>query len=376
MAQSFHVAVPRISRRWLLVGAGAAALVGIPALPRPVGAVADLPADALRDRVLAASAGPYVGYAQSSGRLGLPQLPQLESAVALVTGETRIRAFVASPERFRVDELLPVGERSTYRVDGAEFGWDFDADQLTAISGTAPLRLPRAADLLPPELARRLLRLAPGDPVSTLPARRVAGRTATGLRLTPADPDTTVGRVDVWAEAETGLPLRVEVAPRDGVPLLTTAFTEVDTRTPADDVVLPQLPAGAGFVRADAGEIAGALRRLDAPPAPDRLTGRERVPLTGTPGSELPGVGLYGTGLAGFALIPLSREIADRAVDGAVLAGGTGVEVGRGRAVRLATPLLSLAVLARGRRGTLLIGPVAADRLEQALRELPDRRRP
>ncbi|MHA6781275.1 sigma-E factor regulatory protein RseB domain-containing protein [Pseudonocardia saturnea] len=375
------MAVPRFSRRWLLVGAGAAALVGLPALPRPVGVVEDLPADALRDRVLAASIGPYVGYAESSGRLGLPRLPQLESAVALVTGETRIRAFVASPERFRVDELLPVGERSTYRVDGAEFGsnvftWDFDADQLTAISGTAPLRLPRAADLLPPELARRLLRLAPGDPVATLPARRVAGRTAAGLRLTPADPDTTVGQVDVWADAGTGLPLRVEVAPRGGEPLLTTAFTEVDPRAPAEDDLLPQLPTGAGFVRADAGEIAGALRQLDAPPPPDRLTGRDRVPLTGTPGSELPGVGLYGTGIAGFALIPVSREIADRAVDGAALAGGTGIAVDRGRAVRLSSPLLSLAVLARGRRGTLLIGTVAADLLEQALLELPDRRRP
>lgn len=372
------MAVPRISRRWLLVGAGAAALVGVPALPRPVGAVENLPADALRERILAASTGPYVGHAESSGRLGLPQLPQLESAVALVTGGTRIRAFVASPERFRVDELLPVGERSTYRLDGGEFTWDFDADQLTAITGTAPLRLPRAADLLPPELARRLLGLAPGDPVSTLPARRVAGRTAAGLRLTPADPDTTVGQVDVWADAGTGLPLRVEVAPRSSpaTALLTTAFTEVDTRTPTEDDLLPQLPAGAGFVRADAGEIAGALRQLDAPPPPDRITGRDRVPLTGTPGSELPGVGLYGTGLAGFALIPVSREIADRAVDGAALAGGTGIAVDRGRAVRLGTPLLSLAVLARGRRGTLLVGTVPADLLEQALLELPSRRRP
>lgn len=369
------MAVPRFSRRWLLVGAGAAALVGAGALPRPVGAVADEPPDALRERVLAASAGPYVGYAESSARLGLPQLPQLESAVSLLTGTTRIRAFVASPERFRVDELTAVGERGTYRLDGREYGWDFDADQLTAITGTAPLRLPCAADLLPPELARRLLRLAPGDPVTTIPPRRVAGRTAAGLRLVPSDPDTTIGRIDVWADVDTGLPLRVEVAPRDGEPLLSSAFTEVDIRAPDDADLLPGLPPGAGFVGADAAEIAGALRQLEAPEPPDVLAGRARVPLTATPGSELPGVGLYGTGPAGFALFPVSREIADRAVDGAALAGATAVEAGRGRAVVLGTPLLTLGVLARGRRGTLLIGTVAADQLRQALLELPDRRR-
>jgi hypothetical protein len=85
---------------------------------------------------------------------------------------------------------------------------------------------------------------------------------------------------------------------------------------------------------------------------------------------------VYGSGLAGFVLIPLGRDVADRAIDGAGAAGGVAVDVGRGRAVRLTTPLLTLAVLARGRRGTLLAGTVAADDLDRALRELPDRRRP
>lgn len=368
------MASPRFSRRWLLVGAGVAALAGTQVWPQPVGA-SELPPEALRERMLLAATGPYVGHAESSGRLGLPQLPQLESAVALVTATTRIRAFVADPERFRVDELTPVGERGTYRFDGREYGWDFGFDQLTEVLGTAPLRLPRASDMLPPDLARRLLRLAPGDPVTAIPGRRIAGRAAAGLRLTPTDPATTIGRVDVWADAESGLPLRVEIADRvtPDEPLLVTSFTEVDERVPADAELRPSLPTGAGFVRADAGEIAGALRVLDAPPAPARLAGRDQVPLSGT--SELPGVGLYGSGLAGFALFPVSREIADRAIDGAGVAGGAAVEVGRGRAVRLSTPLLSLAVLARGRRGTLLIGTVAADLLEQALLELPSRRR-
>lgn len=371
------VAVPRMSRRWLLVAAGAAALVGVDLAPRAVGATDGAPPEVLRERLLAAALGPYVGFAESTGRLGLPDLPQLESAVALVTATTRMRAFVAGPGRFRVDELTPVGERDTYQLEGREFGWDFGLDQLTEIVGTAPLRLPRASDLLPPDLARRLLRLAPADPVTALPPRLVAGRTAAGLRLTPADPATTVGRVDVWADAQTALPLRVEVAPRSAPddPLLVTAFTEIDVRAPDEADLVPGVPPGAGFVRADTGEIAGALRVLDAPPPPERLAGRDRVPLPGTPEDGLPGVGLYGSGLAGFALVPVSREIADRAVDGAAAAGGAAIDLPRGRAVRLATPLLSLAALARGRRGTLLLGSVAPELLEQALRELPDRRR-
>lgn len=367
------MAVPRVSRRWLLVAAGAVALGGAQALPRPVGPVDGSPPEELRARIVAAT-GPYTGDAESTGRLGLPPLPQLESAVALLAATTRIRAFVASPDRFRVDELTPAGERGTYRRDGREYTWDFGFAQLTETRADAGLRLPRATDLLPPELARRLLRLAPADPVTALPPRRVAGRDAAGLRLTPADPASTVGPVDVWADATTGLALRVEVAARSdpATPLLTTAFTEVDQRAPDDGLLVPRVPPGAGYVRSEADAITGALRDLGAPPPPDRLAGRDRVVLAGP---ELPGVGLYGTGLAGFVLIPVGRDIADRAVDGAAAAGGAAVEAGRGRAVRLGTPLVTLAALARGRRGALLVGTVAGETLERAVVELPDRRR-
>ncbi len=53
------------------------------------------------------------------------------------------------------------------------------------------------------------------DELSRLPARRVAGRSAAGLRLVPADPASTIARVDVWADEASGLPLRVEVYGED-----------------------------------------------------------------------------------------------------------------------------------------------------------------
>ncbi|MDT7613356.1 MAG: hypothetical protein QOF00_803 [Pseudonocardiales bacterium] len=371
------MAAQRFSRRWLLVGAGAAALVAAGAVELPAAAV-EVDPEELRRRIRG-TAPPYVGYAESTGRLGLPEIPQLESVTALLTSTTRIRAYVAAGDRWRADELTGAfgdSERDTYQLGAAEFFWDFGSDQLTRVVGQAPLRLPRAGDLLPPDLARRMLGLARTDPVTALPSRRVAGRSAAGIRLVPSDPDTTVGRVDIWADPATALPLRVEVAARTGPPLLVSELLDVTDGPPDPADLRPPRPAGAGIVTASAADVSGALRVLNAPPPPARLAGRDRVVLPSTPDAELPGVGVYGTGLAGFVLIPVGRDVANRAAAGAAAAGGTAIDVPFGRAVQLATPLLSLAVRARGRGGSLLIGTVAPAILKQALLELPTRGRP
>ena len=361
----------RFGRRWLLVGAGAAALVGVGAVGS--GAAAPLSADpvALRTRIRT-TVPPYVGYAESNGRLGLPQIPQLESTVGLLTGTTRIRAYVAAADSWRADELTPTGEHGVYRVGSAEFLWDFEANQLTRVLGIAAARLPRAADLLPPDLARRLLAVAATDPVGPLPSRRVAGRDAVGLRVTPADPQTTVGRVDIWADPTTALPLRVEVAGRTGPTLLSTELLEVTDGPPDPAVLRPLAPPGAGDITAQAVDLAGALKVLNAPPPPPQLAGRRRVTL---PGSPLPGVGVYGTGLAAFVLVPTSRDIAERAVESATAAGGVRVTVPSGRAARVSTPLLSVAVRTRGRGGSLLLGAVDPPVLDTAVAALPGRGR-
>ena len=58
-----------------------------------------------------------------------------------------------------------------------------------------PVRLPDTADLLPNELARRVLEGARPGELSRLPAQRVAGHDALGLRLTPANPQSSIGHV-------------------------------------------------------------------------------------------------------------------------------------------------------------------------------------
>ena len=365
------MATRRFSRRWLLVGTGAAALVGVGAVSLPATPVSADPV-ALRDRIRK-TVPPYVGYAESNGRLGLPQIPQLESTVGLLTGTTRMRAFVASADAWRADELTPTGEHGVYRMGASEFLWDFEANQLTRVLGIAAARLPRAADLLPPDLARRLLALAGNDPVTPLPSRRIAGRDAVGIRVTPADPQTTVGSVDIWADPTTSLPLRVEVAGRTGPPLLTTELLEVTDGPPDPAVLRPLAPPGAGNVTAEVIDVAGALKVLNAPPPPANLVGRPRAAL---PGTQLPGVGVYGTGLAAFVLVPTSRDIAEQAVNSAAAAGGYPVTVTAGRAARVTTPLLSVAVRTRGRTGSLLLGATDPLLLDKAIAQLPARGAP
>ncbi len=128
------------------------------------------------------------------------------------------------------------------------------------------------SDLLPPDLARRLLALAGTDPVTALPSRRIAGRDAAGLRVTPTDPQTTVGSVDIWADPTTALPLRVEVAGRTGPPLLTTELLEVTDGPPDPALLRPLAPPGAGNVTAEVIDVAGRAQGAERAPAARRAS--------------------------------------------------------------------------------------------------------
>jgi Negative regulator of sigma E activity len=87
---------------------------------------------------------------------------------------------------------------------------------------------------VPPALALRLLSEAGRQArFSVIAPVRVAGRSAAGLRMTPADPESTVGRVDIWADPSSGLPLMVEVFGRgSGRPALESLFFQVSSWHP------------------------------------------------------------------------------------------------------------------------------------------------
>jgi hypothetical protein len=357
-------------RRWLVVAALTAVAVAVPFAPNvlPVSTDAVDPAR-LRDLIMRSANVPHQGYAESSGRLPVPELPKLASVTSLLTGTTRIRTWYASPSRERFDVVTTTGETDVYRTEGSEQTYESGENKITGLSGTLPIRLPRAGDMLPPDLARRILNAAPGDALSSIPARRVAGVSAAGLRLKPTDPDTTVGHVDIWADPASGVPLRVELTAKDTEdPMLITRFLDFSLDPPSDDVLIPKVPPDAGADSIEASDIADALGRFGLVAAPDRLAGRDlRI-------EDLAGIaGVYGTGLSSFVVVQLPRDVADAAFDAAKKGGGQQTT----NAAYLQVPPLSLAVVrsTAGRRTFLLAGLVSAKVLEQAGGELAALRR-
>lgn len=355
--------------RWLVVAAGTAVLVSLPGLiaALPV-SVAAVPVRQLYARMAASAGQPYHGFALSSGTAGLPTLPQLADAIALLNGETQLRVWYGGPDRWRVDQVGVGTERDLYQQPDGQTLWDFGTDQLTSIVGAQPVRLPRGADLVPPDLARRIIALVGPDPagLAPLPARSVAGIAADGLRLTPDDPLTTVGRVDFWADPTTGLPLQVEISGRGaGAPILVSRFLDLDLSPPDPATLVP--PTGGpdtAHVVTRGSDIAQAFRTLRLGPLPTTLGGDQR---TDDPATSV-GVGVYGTGLTSFLVIPVPRQVGIDAFNQVEKAGGRLVTLPAGAGVVVATPLITLMVMDSdpARRRYLLIGFVAPSVLQRA----------
>ena len=353
-------------RRWLVVLAVVAVLCSLPVAVAAWPARAPtIPAEVLRERMLASAGQPYQGYAQSAGSMGLPELPRLGQVTALLSGTTQMRAWYAGRDRWRVDVLGAGTERGLYQTSDGQYVWDYGDNQLTRIVGEQPARLPRAPDLIPPDLARRLLGTATGDRVAALAAKRVAGIAAAGLRITPADPHTTVRHVDIWADPATGLPLQAEITGRGmDRPVLITRFLEVTMGAPAADVLAPPDPRpGVGFTVTRRLDVVSALDQALSGRLPDRLAGQPR----GDAVSGVSTVGVYGTGLARFVVLPLPGGIGYEAYTGAVR-WGRRVTLPDGDGALITTALLSVLVVDSGTTGRtyLLAGLVDAALLQQA----------
>lgn len=354
-------------RRWGIVLGVVTLLCGIPIVVNrwPV-AAAEPGVAVLRERMVASTDQPYQGFAQSNGLLPLPPLPNLAQVTALASGTTEMRTWYAAPDRWRVDVIAGGTERDLYRTPEAEYVWDFDDNQLSRIVGDQQVRLPRAADLTPPDLARRLLGLAAGEALQPLAAKRVAGIPAAGLRIAPTAGDSTVDHVDIWADPASGLPLRVELTARGGErPAFVSRFLELHLSVPDDDVLTP--PArrpGMGYALGEAPDVLAALNRGRFGVPPDLLAGhRRRDPIDGTRA-----VGVYGAGLAQFVVLPVPRRFGAEAYDNAARF-GRGLPVPSGRAALLGTGLLTVLVV-QADRTFLVAGLVRPAVLERVATDL------
>ncbi len=336
----------------------------------PVG-TPKISAEALRARIQASAGQPFQGYALSTGSMALPELPRLGQVTAMFSGTTRMRAWYAGRQRWRVDVVDVGSERGIYQAPDGQYTWDYVANQLIRVIGDEPVRLPRAADLLPPDLARRLLATAEGDRVTGLAGRRVAGIAAAGLRITATEPHTTVRSIDIWADPATGLPLQAEITGRGTArPILVTRFLEVSLTTPGPDVLTPPAPrAGIGFTVSRIPDIVSTLNRWDLDPLPDQMAGQSRRHWP----AGIAAVGVYGHGLAQFVALPLPGRVGYEAYSGAAQ-WGTRLTLPGGEAALISTSLLSVLVVRPvGRRDVyLLAGLVDSTVLQQAGADLTE----
>ena len=199
---------------------------------------------------------PVSGTVATHVDLGIPQLPSSLSdpagPAAILLADQTFKAWYG-PDGIRVAQILPFAERDL--VANRSDVWFWDAQRFMAwhyivdepASRQAPPSLGDLTRLVSEILHERRSYVA----ASVAQTQVVAGRDAYVLRLTPATTDTLLGRVDVAIDAETRMPLSLELFPRGSssavveVKYASVAFGPVDasmfTFTPPQDAVVKQV---------------------------------------------------------------------------------------------------------------------------------------
>lgn len=231
-------------------------------------AAADLP-DKTPQQLLEMAAGSDVqeltGTLEQQSALGLPELPQdlpaeedgqLATALEMLTGTHTARVYRGGPDRTRLQVFDRFAERDVIR-NGLE-GWVYNSKQNEAVH----LTLPPITDggdksedggaaqteaYSPEQLVDQLLegmtsetRLSVGDDTS------VAGRSAYQLVVEPNSAQTLVGSMVLAIDAETGLPLSVQVQARgQQEPAFQLGYTKLSLGAPDPGLFEFTPPAGA-----------------------------------------------------------------------------------------------------------------------------------
>jgi len=256
-----------------------------------------------------------------------------------------------------------VGERDLY-ADGARTAlWDSGERRVTFTSGVPPVRFARPADLLPPELGRRVAAAAGAGEVTRLGARRVAGVQAIGLRVTPRSAGTTLARADLWADPGSGLPVRVELTARgQREPIVTSTFLDLALGAPDPDHVRFVAPDDADVDVDDVPDLARAIDRLSPFVLPDQLAGRDRRTEVASAAST------YGRGFELVAALAFPARISPRTR--AFLERVPSRAGPWGEASLISTPLLNGMIFERQGVAYALAGTVTQPVLEQAAADL------
>jgi outer membrane lipoprotein-sorting protein len=314
----------------------------------------------------------FSGTLEQRSNLGLPDVSALSgatddssaavsSALELATGSHTARIYSDGPERLRVQVLDTLAERDAVR-NGDDL-WLYDSDEQSAVHAVLPPHdgdgampgegLPGADGTVPTpdELAARFLEAVdPSTDVSLGSEQTVAGRDAYSLVLTPRTDDTLVGSVTIAVDAETGMPLEVQVFARgSAAAAFEVGFSELALDTPSADLFDFTPPAGTEVTEKDLGGRGGDGPGTDAETG-DGAGPRDREPtVTGEGWSTIVETGLGGD-LTEITSNPLFSQLASPVDGGSVLQ----------------TALVSVLLTDDGR---LLAGAVPAELLQRAAAE-------
>jgi hypothetical protein len=287
----------RVAQRWALAGVATALAVLTPYAGRlhrvddP-----DVATASLTDLVRDSAATGYSGTVTVQGRVGLPIADHFSDLADLFGGQTRLAVWWRSDQDWRVDRLTDTGEVDLFHRGRRTTEWSYERSE--ARTSTDPeIRLPRDSDLLPPEIARRALDGQPTSSVSRLPARRVAGVDAAGLRVAITDLRSTIRHVDLWVDPATGVTIEARVYGDSTQPAVTTAFTRYSRSQPTADLTRFRPASGVPDYPDRAIDIADAADQFAPVRTPSSVAGLAR--------SSGRSAAVYGHGLTRVLVIPL-----------------------------------------------------------------------
>ena len=263
-------------RKWIPAGVAVVVVAGV-AVAAPVAANASVslpnktPAQVL-ELIQSSKVTAFSGDITETSDLGLPSLPSasepgggsssdLASDLALLTGNNSLRVYVDGAKNIRLQDLGSLSEKDVIR-SGKDV-WVYDSKSNSVEHATIspksdsanpnqhfsrPGATPQGSIVTPqtPQtIADAILaKLRPSSTVSVADNVRVAGRAAYTLVVTPKVTDTLIGSVSIAVDAQTGLPLQVQVDARGQKdPAVSIGFTSLNLSKP--DASLFTAPKGA-----------------------------------------------------------------------------------------------------------------------------------
>jgi outer membrane lipoprotein-sorting protein len=268
---------------WMLA-AGAVAVAGITGLSAMV-ASADpvlppLSAAELLTKVAGAHPDGLSATFEQRSDLGLPSLSgiggsqgeDLQSALALLTGNHTVRVWTAGTDHSRV--ALVDGSTETSAIRNGDQLWLWSSEKQQAKHATIKAgEQPTTTPVSPTEAVQRVLAaVEPTTDVTTSGTGTVAGRPVYQLILTPKDAASLVSQVRISVDSTTFVPLAARVVADDGSEALSVAATSVDFSRPSDAVFAVTPPPGA--------EVS-ELQRPSAAPEPKKDATRPTIVGTG-----------------------------------------------------------------------------------------------